>query len=629
VTTSIAGAGPIAVAATLPVQTHDVWQWLLVIIPVLAGAAVFSRLVLRSRALAAGHGIGAALSLEIERRAGRPAWAVAGWSVALWSLTVAYVGFVWDVTWHADTGRDNELFTVPHTLIVVGLLGLLAAGAAAVWLATASKAAVGWRVGRLRVPYSAVPLLLLGGAAVAGFPLDDFWHATYGIDVTMWSPTHLLMIGGASLAPLALWLMLAEAGSGGGRDVRRTAIFMGGLVLLGLSTFQLEYDLGIPQWQILFQPILIAGAAAFALTAARAAAGRGGAVLAVLVFVALRVPIAVFLGAGLGQSLPKFPLYLGEALAVDVGFLLARRLGGVATALLCGVLVSTMGLATEWGWMQLWYQYPWQRGLLPYMWAAVAIAVAAALLGYAVGRVAAGRKPDVAAPIVTLALVAVGFLVALHVPLRAVDNAQADLRTEAVGSPYLVTDVTGGAAPGHDVSIALSLHPADLAGGADRFDVVAWQGHAPVRHIGLREISPGNYVSDGVVPVGGTWKSLVLLGHGDVLDAIPIAMPADPESGLPAIDPQPSRTLDVVPAEQLLMREVHSAAQWPFVVIVSLFALSVIAWCASLALGWALVARDRRSPRQAALVGSAAEWESARPRRGSSIPARREPVGRS
>ena len=39
--------------------------------------------------------------------------------------------------------------------------------------------------------------------ALAGFPLDDIWHRLFGQDVTLWGPTHLMLIGGASLATLA------------------------------------------------------------------------------------------------------------------------------------------------------------------------------------------------------------------------------------------------------------------------------------------------------------------------------------------------------------------------------------------------------------------------------------------
>ena len=40
-------------------------------------------------------------------------------------------------------------------------------------------------------------------------------------------------------------------------------------MLIALSTFQLEFDLGVPQFQLIFQPMLIMLAAGVALVAAR------------------------------------------------------------------------------------------------------------------------------------------------------------------------------------------------------------------------------------------------------------------------------------------------------------------------------------------------------------------------
>src|SRR5207237_873597 len=113
----------------------------------------------------------------------------------------------------------------------------------------------------------------VSAGAQAGFPLDDWWHKTYGIDVTMWSPTHLMMIGGASLAPIAIWLMAAEAGPVG---MAKARWWLAGAVLIGLSTFQLEFDFGIPQFQLLFHPLLIVAAAGVGLVAARPARRHGG-----------------------------------------------------------------------------------------------------------------------------------------------------------------------------------------------------------------------------------------------------------------------------------------------------------------------------------------------------------------
>src|SRR5262249_11840632 len=131
-----------SIASVLPpgplFQTRDAWQWLFVLV-----------------ALAP---LPAALAAARRRRGGRlagmPGWAgVAVW-LWMWALVVAFFGFMWDVTWHADLGRDQELFTVPHVLILAGLGGIGAASLAAVALATRDDSAPGLRAGRLRVPVS-------------------------------------------------------------------------------------------------------------------------------------------------------------------------------------------------------------------------------------------------------------------------------------------------------------------------------------------------------------------------------------------------------------------------------------------------------------------------------------------
>ena len=45
-----------------------------------------------------------------------------------------------------------------------------------------------------------------------GFPLDDIWHRIFGQDVTLWGPTHLMMIGGANFSLFAV-LMLEYEGA--------------------------------------------------------------------------------------------------------------------------------------------------------------------------------------------------------------------------------------------------------------------------------------------------------------------------------------------------------------------------------------------------------------------------------
>src|SRR5579884_1208175 len=95
---------------------------------------------------------------SLERVSGLPAWCAGGFLVAMWSLVVAVVGFFWDVAWHIDFGRDTQLFTVPHTLIITGLLGLGAAGLYSIGLATVQRAETAWHLGELRIPRGALVL---------------------------------------------------------------------------------------------------------------------------------------------------------------------------------------------------------------------------------------------------------------------------------------------------------------------------------------------------------------------------------------------------------------------------------------------------------------------------------------
>ena len=65
-------------------------------------------------------------------------------------------------------------------------------------------------------------------------------------------------------------------------------ISLPGALLLGLSTFQAEFDFGVPQFRMVFQPMLIMLAAGVALVAARIWLGRGAALGAALFFLAMR-----------------------------------------------------------------------------------------------------------------------------------------------------------------------------------------------------------------------------------------------------------------------------------------------------------------------------------------------------
>src|SRR5919201_5816942 len=151
------------------------------------------------------------------RVSGLPPWTALPGSITGASLIIACFGFYWDVAKHIDTGRDPSPFGTPaHYPILVGLAGLALAGYVGIMLGTgpggdrariptALKLTSDWYV-----PVGSALVFLCGAFALSGFPLDDVWHRLFGQDVTLWGPTHVLMIAGASLSMLGAWELMVE-----------------------------------------------------------------------------------------------------------------------------------------------------------------------------------------------------------------------------------------------------------------------------------------------------------------------------------------------------------------------------------------------------------------------------------
>src|SRR5687768_588887 len=264
-----------------------------------------------------------------ERLTGVPGWAALPIAFVGGSLLVAVIGMYWDISLHIDNGRDpGPLANPAHYLILFGLFGIFVAGLLGMALpergtkpsATAVRLQRDWYA-----PLGAVLMTACAGFALTGFPLDDVWHRLFGQDVTLWGPTHLMLIGGASLATLAAAILIAEgarAATKSGREPDKSApilrrALLAGAFLVGLSTVQAEFDFSVPQFRLLFHPVLLMLAASIALVTARIWIGRGGALMAVFGFVLIRGLLTLLVGGVWDQTTPHFPLYLVEALCVE------------------------------------------------------------------------------------------------------------------------------------------------------------------------------------------------------------------------------------------------------------------------------------------------------------------------
>jgi hypothetical protein len=580
-----------------------------------AGAAIATAAI---AVLIAGHRSGrikllaraAALS---ERISGLPGWAALPSFVLGISLLTAVLGMYWDISLHIDNGRDDGPLANPaHYLILVGLYGALLSGVLTAALSSERPSGTAVRLGEgWWIPVGGLLIAACGAFALSGFPLDDFWHRIFGQDVTLWGPTHLMLIGGGSLAVLGAMALLSEAIGSLGRDperdsksrfvfVLRRSLLVGGF-LVALSTFQGEFDFGVPQFRQVLHPILIMLAAGIGLVTARIYLGRGGALQAVAGFVAIRGFLAIMVGGVWDQTLPHFPLYLVEALLVEAVFARASKdRSPVATGAIAGVFVGTIGLAAEWGWSHIWMPIPWPGTLLPE--AAVAglvTAVAAGAMGGFVGGALVRPTPERTAPTGRAAhraaLAALLVLVAVigwGLPISGDGPRRASVALE---------DVRSGAERSVDATVRID--PPDAAEDPHFLNVTAWQGGGSVVSE-LERVGPGVYRTTEPVPVYGGWKAMVRLHTGDSLVGVPIFLPEDRAIPAPEVPAESRFTRPFVRDVVLLQREkkddVPAALSTVAYLVVAAIAAALIALIA-----WVLLRLERtgrpgpRAPRAA------------------------------
>ena len=388
-----------------------------------------------------------------ERVSGMPAWAAIPGATVTGALLIALFGMLWDISLHIADGRDEGPLANPaHYFILAGLFGVLASGFLSMVLPKGKPSGSAIRIrGDWYAPLGGVLITACGAFSLIGFPLDDVWHRLFGQDVTLWGPTHLMLIAGAAMTLVGLAVLLVEA-----KRSREAAerprkeptwiaslrhVALPGAFLLGLSTFQAEFDFGVPQFRFIFEPMMVMLAAGAALVAARVWLGRGAAIGAVLFFLALRGLIALIVGPVLGEPTPYFPLYLVEAVIVE---LLALRLSArsrpLAFGAAAGALIGTVGLAAEWGWSHVFMPLPWPSELLPEAaLAGFAVAVAGSLIGAWIGaRLNADELPVASTPRLRLAAVASAAVLAGLTGWALMKPAEAGVRgtvvlSEAVG----------------------------------------------------------------------------------------------------------------------------------------------------------------------------------------------------
>jgi len=188
-------------------------------------------------------------SLAIEElpsiRVGAVPWYV--WSAAA-AVTSTTVGLYWDISWHIGIGRDT-FWTPAHVAIQIGavLTGLSCAYLILhTTLAsdnTPRESSV--KIWGLRGPLGAFIAAWGGLCMLTSAPFDNWWHESFGLDVMILSPPHVVLLVGIfvmGVGGLILTTGEMNLASGERREkLRRLLLYSGSLLLCLLFMLGLEY----------------------------------------------------------------------------------------------------------------------------------------------------------------------------------------------------------------------------------------------------------------------------------------------------------------------------------------------------------------------------------------------------
>ncbi len=498
------------------------------------------------------------------RKFKRPPWVAVPMALFIATLICALFGFIWDVSLHIGKGRDpGPLANPAHYFILVGLFLLFVAGCAAIILPYEKPGPFAVRI--TKDWYAPVSGFLMAGCglyALTGFPLDDVWHRIFGQDVTLWGPTHLMMIGGAGFSTISSLLLEYEGDRAMGADKPKDGVFLKGVkylgfggIIIGLSVFQIEFDFGVPQFRQVFEPMLIAAAGAFGLVAARIMLGRFAAIMAALFAIVLRGLVALVVGPILGSPINWFALYLGGALVVELVALTPLFRRPIVFGAVSGLLVGTVGIWLESFWIDAVYHYPWPSSLWPEaLLMAVPVAVLTGACGAMLGMVLTDQRLPARA--IGIGLVALTVLV---IGGATANGLRYDVPQNATATMTL-TEAPGSAPDKRMVTADVRINPPNLISeDANWVSVLGWQGGlANERGIfvdRLERLGPGHYRSTQPMPVYGKWKTLLRVHDGRIFTAVPIFLAGDPGIGAPEIPAQATMTRPFVPEITILQRE--------------------------------------------------------------------------
>jgi len=153
-----------------------------------------------------------------------------------------FIGGVWDIQWHVAIGRDS-LFIPPHLLVIFAFVAGLALVLAMIFKETAMAISGqsiphAARLGPFFAPPAFFGVFYGYTAALLSGGFDELWHDIFGIDATLWSPPHLMIMLATMVVDFSLLLGVTASSRRLGYKFTWNSPLFWGVVLIGAYAFE-------------------------------------------------------------------------------------------------------------------------------------------------------------------------------------------------------------------------------------------------------------------------------------------------------------------------------------------------------------------------------------------------------
>ena len=243
-------------------------------------------------------------TISVERIHARPAerahtdTASIPWYIwcCLASVISCVVGSAWDISWHESIGRDS-FWTTAHMLIYLsGVLAGISCGyliLSTTFRENSPLYDVSISMWGFRGPLGAFICAWGGVAMIASAPFDNWWHNSYGLDVKILSPPHVLLaLGMIGIRFGLLVMVLAEMNRADGiyRQRLERILFITFVFLMGMTVgISQEFTNRVFMHGSRFYLVIMFAAPIWVATVAWVAKNRWAATIMTAMFTALHL----------------------------------------------------------------------------------------------------------------------------------------------------------------------------------------------------------------------------------------------------------------------------------------------------------------------------------------------------